>query len=476
MKMFLRQLHFLLFCLALISEVRALNTGQQADTIPYPAQLLSRYLQYPSVSGNEYDAGKFLADVCEEKGLYVTVFTDTGGIYNFAASLYPLSDGKPNIVFHHHIDVVPEGKLSEWKYPPFSGTIAEGSVWGRGAMDNKSLGVMHLCAMMRYIEKAKQTDLPYNFTMLAVSGEETGGYTGSKLIVDNYWHMMNAVLVLGEGGSGIDFMLSATHDNPIFGISIAEKTSLWLKLVLDLETLAHGSVTPSEYANSIMIDALNRINKRIPRIKFNKASRKMFREIGRIQGGFQGFVLQNMNWMIFKPIVSQIFIKDPTLHAISSNTITITSINSDKGAHNQIAQRIEATLDCRLLSNVEDAELIEEIQELIRDKRIRIEIVDRGANSYVTIPEYYFDVMKAAIRSHYKKAVVAPMFLPASADNNFFRSTGVPVYGIMPAVMTKIQLNSIHNYNEHIPVASLLNAIEVFDTFISLVIDDKKKQ
>lgn len=467
---------FLLFLIIFIKSVAfdstAYNGSQHTgkDSIPNPVEVLCKYLQFASYSGKEYEAGHYLIDVCQTNGLNVTVFTDTGGSINFAASLYPLSLKKPNIVFLHHIDVVPEGNLSKWKYPPFSGAIAEGSIWGRGALDIKELGIMHLFALLKFKELAKNKDLPYNFTLLAVSGEETGGYIGSKIIVSHFIEQLNPVLVLGEGGSGIDFLLSASKEKPLFGISIAEKTSLCLKLHLDMETLAHGAVTPNEYPNQIMIEALSRIDKRIPKIKFNKASRRMFNEVGKIEGGFEGFVLQNMNWVIFKPFVIKSFVKDPNLHSISSNTITITSIKSAQGADNQIAQSIEATLDCRLLSSTEDKILIKEIQELLNDSRIKIEIIDKGADSYLSVPEYFYEVMEKAIKTSYKKSKVAPMFLPSSSDNNYFRSKGIPVYGIIPIVLNKQQLNSIHNYNEHIQISNFLKGIDVFELFIEALI------
>ena len=441
------------------------------DSIPYPVAVLSKYLQFASYSGKEHEAGHYLIDICQTNGLNVKVFNDTGGSINFAASLYPLSLKKPNIVFLHHIDVVPEGKISAWKYPPFSGTIAEGSIWGRGALDIKELGIMHLFALLKFKALAKQTDLPYNFTLLAVSGEEIGGYIGSKIIVKNFIEELNPVLVLGEGGSGIDFLLTASKEKPLFGISIAEKTSLGLRLYLDMETLGHGAVTPSEYPNQIMVEALSRIDKRIPKIKFNKASRRMFNEVGKIEGGFEGFVLQNMNWIIFEPLVEKFFVKDPNLIAISSNTITITSIRSGQCADNQIAQSIEATLDCRLLSSAEDKVLLKEIQELLNDSRIKIEIIDKGADSYLSVPEYFYDVMEKAIKANYKKSKIAPMFLPSSSDNNYFRSKGIPVYGIIPIVLNKQQLNSIHNINEHITISSFLKGIDVFEAFIRELIE-----
>ncbi len=439
------------------------------DNLPQ-VQLLSKYVQYPSYSGQEYSAGKFFMNACKEKGLHVEVFTDTGGSINFAASLYPLDTKKPNIVLHHHIDVVEEGTHENWKYPPFSGTIADGYVWGRGALDIKGMGVMHLFALASFVEMADTMDLPYNFTLLAVSGEETGGHLGAAIIVEHFAERLNPVLVLGEGGSGASDLLMTTPERPYFGISIAEKVSLWLRLSINMETLAHGSVTPGEYPVQVMINALTRIDKRIPQIKFNKASRRMFRELGKIERGPRGFLLQNINWLIFRPLVAQYFLGDPNLYALTTNTITITSICTPELDHNQIAQSVEATLDCRLITSSDKDDLLKEIKELIRDPRIKIEVVEKGSRSYISTPEKYYNLMSDAIKSFYPKSVVVPIFFPASTDNNYFRGLGIPVYGINPFIKNKELLNSIHNYNERMPVEGLIQGQKVYELFIQKVI------
>ncbi|MDD3568280.1 MAG: M20/M25/M40 family metallo-hydrolase [Bacteroidales bacterium] len=60
--------------------------------------------------------------------------------------MYPLSFNKPNIIFLNHIDVVLADNCELFTYPPFSGTIADGQVWGRGAIDSKGMAVMQLLA------------------------------------------------------------------------------------------------------------------------------------------------------------------------------------------------------------------------------------------------------------------------------------------------------------------------------------------
>ena len=70
--------------------------------------VLQEYVRIPSVSGQEQEAGNFLKAVCRNNGLFISDFGTEDGQYNFAASVFPLSSGKPNIVFLNHIDVVPE--------------------------------------------------------------------------------------------------------------------------------------------------------------------------------------------------------------------------------------------------------------------------------------------------------------------------------------------------------------------------------
>ena len=97
---------------------------------------------------------------------------DQDGNYNFAASIKPLSDNLPNIIFLNHLDVVPAGDASNWTYPPFSGKIVDGEIWGRGAFDNKGPAIMQLFSVIASARKYQDYDLPFNVTLLSVSCEE----------------------------------------------------------------------------------------------------------------------------------------------------------------------------------------------------------------------------------------------------------------------------------------------------------------
>jgi len=133
--------------------------------------VLQEYVRIPSVSGQEQKAGDFLKAVCRNNGLFISDFGTEDGQYNFAASVFPLNSGKPNIVFLNHIDVVPESESQS--RDPYSGNIEDGVIYGRGTIDNKGAAMMQLFGILSVMQEPNLAQSPYNFTFLAVSCEET---------------------------------------------------------------------------------------------------------------------------------------------------------------------------------------------------------------------------------------------------------------------------------------------------------------
>lgn len=121
------------------------------DKLRSATRLLSDYIRIPSETGKENNAAYFLMDYCREKQFNIKILNDEKGCVNFAASLYPLEEGKPNIIFLNHLDVVACGDADKWTFPPYSGTISCNKVWGRGAFDNKGLAITQLTAIEQFI-------------------------------------------------------------------------------------------------------------------------------------------------------------------------------------------------------------------------------------------------------------------------------------------------------------------------------------
>ena len=102
------------------------------------------------------------------------------------------------LVLLNHIDVVPVA-ANEWTKPPFSGLRSGGYIWGRGALDMKSIGIAELMAMIDL--KRRHTPLRRDIIFLGVADEELGGLHGCKELIETHPELFaNVGYVLNEGG------------------------------------------------------------------------------------------------------------------------------------------------------------------------------------------------------------------------------------------------------------------------------------
>ena len=442
--------------------------AENPDKAYYAADILSSYIQIESVSGNEINAGIFLSELAAQMGLYVKIFTDEFNSYNFAASLYPLESGKPNVVLLSHIDVVPPGEDSLWCYPPFGGVIADGFVWGRGAIDCKSMGIMQLMAISHYVDFAASNDLPYNFSLLAVSNEELGGKLGAKIIVDQYLEELNPVAVYGEGGAGIKGIIAAYPDTTYFGIEVQQKTNLWFRIMASEAVSGHGSIPPNMYpAKQIAQITASLTNSKQP-IKITPSGRQMFRKLAEHEKGFLKFALRNMTFCkIFFPGKIR---QDPFINALLTNTITVTGLESSTTASNQIAYSSMATFDCRLLPGVAPDKFLKANRKHFGDLYHKIEIIDISPISTISDAGYFYIALSNAIQQVYEGALTGPMLFPAINDNAYFREKGIPTYGINPLIFTQELIETIHYFDERIEVESLERGTDVYKALISNIL------
>lgn len=447
-----------------------LGNHAPTDTIPIAAQLLSEYVQIASVSGNERKAGEYLAQLSRDHHLHVRVFTNDPDSYNFTASLYPLDQGKPNILLLNHIDVVPAGEDSLWTWPPFSGAIEDGFVWGRGSIDNKAMGIMQLLALASYVDLAAERDLPYNVTMLAVSGEEVGGAKGAKRMADDFLDDLHASVVYGEGGTGLRGVVQAKPDTPYFGIEIAQKTGLWFTIQASDPVSGHGSVPQHVYpAKEVAKAAASLLTARQPLI-VTPAARQMLRHIGTHEKGLRKLALRNIRF--FRHLIGNTLRGDPITNALLTNTITLTDLGNSAGAYNQVAHSAWATFDCRLLPGTSPEDFLKANRKYLGNMFDHIKIIGQASESGTSETGRYYDALDQAVMEVFEDAITGPIIFPAHNDNSFFREKGIPSYGLLPVILSLELVESIHNINERINIESLDHGIAIYQALIHHLLND----
>ncbi|MEN8187625.1 MAG: M20/M25/M40 family metallo-hydrolase [Bacteroidota bacterium] len=428
--------------------------------------LLQQYIQIPSVSGNEKEAGDFFKSVCKENDLIITEFGNENGNYNFTASIFPLSDNKPNIILLNHIDVVPES--DHGKFKPFSGEIEDRHVYGRGAFDNKGAAVMQLASILQFAQNNSFKNSKYNITLLTVSCEEIQCEGGIKYVINNHLDKLNPAVVIGEGPTELSTLLEEEIQNKIFGVSVAHKRTFWLNLNLKVPTSGHGSVTPLSYANKEMVNSLEHLINKNQKAHFTDLNKNILKDLAIHRKGIERFILKHPGF--FKVILIPQLRKQPELFALFSNTVTLTNFNSNNTAYNKIPNSVTAYLDCRLLPQTDEKEFLRKVRKRLKNDSIRISIVDNiPRTTPSTTNNIYYKNIEKAIKLNFNDSEVIPLMLPNINDLWAFRVHNIPAYATIPVIIDREIINGIHNSNEKIPIKALYEGSKVYSDFLKLM-------
>lgn len=432
-----------------------------------PEMVLQDFIRIPSVSGSEKQAGEFLAKICELNGLYVSMLGTENGNYNFGASIFPLEDKKPNIIFLNHLDVVPENDTAA--FGPFSGRIEAGNIYGRGAVDNKGTAMMQLYALVKLRARENFADSPYNITMLSVSCEETQCEGGVAYVLEHFEEKLNAVAVIGEGPTEITNLLEGDFEHALFGISLAHKRALWLELELRQEIKGHGSITPNAYPNKELVEALHRLTKKNQKAVFNELNTRFLKELSEHYSGASKFAMKNPRLM--RPFLVKKLRQNPELFSIFSNTVTLTNIGSNGNAMNKNSTVAWAQIDCRLLPDTDERKFLNEVKKQLKNDSIKVKVIrSLPRNEPSVTGTIFYENLKAAIKEGYPHASTIRVMMPNINDLGYFRARGIPSYGSVPIVLSHDAIENIHGENEYLSIEALHKGAEVYNIFMKKMI------
>ena len=134
---------------------------------------LQEYLRIDTVNppGNEIEGVKLFKKIFDSESIPCQIFEPSPGRGNLLATLKGNGKRKP-VLLLNHMDVVPVEK-ERWSVDPFAGIIQDGYLYGRGALDDKSMGIIELMALL--ILKREKVPLTRDVLFFAAADEETGG-------------------------------------------------------------------------------------------------------------------------------------------------------------------------------------------------------------------------------------------------------------------------------------------------------------
>jgi len=383
--------------------------------------------------GDVLKAADFLTRILEREGIPVKRYDSGPGRSIVLARLKGTGTAKPLLLLHH-MDVVPTD-AKRWQHDPFAAEIADGKIWGRGAMDMKGLGVVQLMAFLTL--KRQNVPLTRDVILMAVPDEETGGTLGARWMRDQHYADIDPEYILDEGGFGSRDLFAP--GKLVFGISVAEKKILWLKLTVE-GVSGHGSQPHDQNPNDHLVRALDRLlSEPLPSASFT--------------------VLDTMKSRVGS-LASNKF-----NNAIQRSTMSLTSLRSGVGDPpkvNVIPSVAEATVDCRVLPGTSKDQWMTEIRRRLGDERVKVEITYESDDPVVTTQDsVFYRALESAVKRRHPDAIVTPMVVPYGTDSNSFRPRGVKSYGFTPVIVPAEAVMSMHGDAEYLPVDAVAPAIQI---------------
>lgn len=395
--------------------------------------LLQKLIRFNTTNppGNETNAAFFLKDELGKDGFECEVFESKKNRGSLVTRLKG-SDEKSSLMLLSHLDVV-AANPAEWQVDPFGGTVKDGFVWGRGALDMKSMTAIEVMTLK--LLKRNSVKLKGDVLLAATADEEKGGFDGVGYLLENFREKIYADYVLNEGGGSA----VPTENGNIFTINTAEKGIMWFK-VKAKGIPGHGSV-PNMADNAVL--RMNRVIDRLgyfePRIEFIPTVKDYLMEISKKKPELK----EAFDQMIETPQSSDKVLdalaekKEPLVEEIRPRikmTITPTVIHGGV-KENIVPSECEAVFDCRILPGQTVEATLQLIKGLLADvglEKLSFEFLQMHAGSESPINTQLYKTISSVLKEFEPGCGVTPTLMTGGTDSRFYREAGSICYGFHP--------------------------------------------
>lgn len=432
----------LLPSLALLALLTA-RPAAAAEPLSEAARWLQGYLRIDTTNppGNEAAAAEYLAGILHREGIATDLLVTPSGRTSLYARLAADRPTGGALLLLHHMDVVPPGP--GWGVAPFSGLVQDGRLWGRGAVDIKSLGVAELAAFVD-LERRK-VPLARDVVFLAVADEEMGGTQGAGWLVAHYPERFAGVeAVLNEGGTCI----AANGRIVRWEVEVAQKRPLWLRVSARGRGGHASGLNPGSAAHRL-IAGLARLIALPLRYRVTPAARDYFAALAPQESPRWRHALLHP-----EEVITEDGPKEPLLPGMANHlldTVQVTVLHAaDK--INVVAADADAEIDVRLLPDTDEVAFLARLRQALGDD-LEVEVLldsPPSPPSPTTTP--MFEVLRRVLG---ESGPLVPSFAPGFTDSRFFRQRGIAAYGISPFALEPQDKTGIHGPDERIPVAEL---------------------
>jgi acetylornithine deacetylase/succinyl-diaminopimelate desuccinylase-like protein len=400
----------------------------------------------------ERKAAEYVAEQLAEVGLEPEIFESHPGRASTVARIEGTDPSRPALLIHGHLDVVPANAV-DWTHHPFSGEVADGCVWGRGAVDMKDMDAMTLAVVRDRLRSGRRP--PRDIVVAFLADEEAGGTYGARHLVDNHRELFDGVT---EGISEVGgFSFTVSEERRLYLIQTAEKGMHWMKLTV-AGTAGHGSMIHRDNAITELSEAVARIGRHKFPVRVTKTTRAFLDELGDALG-------TQLDPEDMEATLKRLGGIAKLIGATLSNTANPTQLNAGYKV-NVIPGEATAHVDGRFLPGHEE-EFLADLDRILGPNVVREDVHSDKAL------ETSFDgalvaAMQSSLLAEDPTAKAVPYMLSGGTDAKSFDDLGIRGFGFAPLKLPP-ELDfagMFHGVDERVPVDGLRFGVRVLDRFI----------
>jgi acetylornithine deacetylase/succinyl-diaminopimelate desuccinylase-like protein len=413
-----------------------------------PAGLLQRLIRFDTTNppGNERPCVEWIAGLVREAGIEPLLLSRDPERPNLVARL-PGAGSAPPFLMQGHVDVVPA--KGTWSRDPFGGEIADGFLWGRGALDMKGGVAMMLAAFLRLARS--DAPPPGDVLLCVLSDEESGGDEGARFLVDDHADLFEGTrFAIGEFG-GFSLEVAGRRFYPVM---VGEK-QLCVARATFRGPSGHASLPVRGSAMGRLGRLLAALDRRRLPVHVTPVTRSMVGAMAEALPAparvpLRALLRPRLTDRVLDALGDRGALFDPLLH----NTVSPTIVQGGESA-NVIPGEVSVDLDCRLLPGFRPDDVFAELWALAGvEMDLEVLRYDPGP---ATADMALFETLGEILRSLDPAARPVPLLLPAVSDARHFARLGIQTYGFLPmqlpADMRFMEL--VHSEDERIPVDTL---------------------
>jgi len=384
-------------------------------------------------------------------------------VVNGLGLLYTWEGSDPKakpIILCAHQDVVPiaPGTTQDWTYPPFSGKIADGFIWGRGTMDDKG----SLIAILEAVESLLAEGYRPTRTIYLASGqdEEVGGEQGAvKIAALLASRGVKAEYVLDEGGMVLDGKILGIK-KPLAAVGIAEKG--YLSVELKVKTAGgHSSTPPAHTAIGILAAAIVKLEAHPFPARLTGVTNQTFVALKPELSGSLRFAITSRK--LLGGIIKKMLAKNDATNAMIRTTTAATIIGAGT-KENVLPQEARAVVNFRLLPGDSVEEVIARIKRVIADPRVTVTPlgVPQEPSPITDVNSAGYGLVKRTIADLFPEAVPMPLLVLGGTDSRFYSDVSDCILRFMPMRVTEEDERRAHGTNERISLDNFQEMVKFY--------------